>query len=336
MFVIRKKSKGIFYFRIFLIILILSLIALSLGFLFKQFYKPENKSTIKSTSQATSLAVSSNETLSIPYDDLSSKNAILIRLKDKKVLFEKNSEEIIFPASLTKIMTAVVAIENIYDLQQEILLKPEIFDKLYKANASLAGFVANEKVKALDLLYGALLPSGAECCMGLAYSISGSEEGFVELMNNKAAALGMKDTHFKNTTGLHDSDHYTTVKDLSVLLQYALNNKDFRKIFTSAKYSTSATNKHKKGITVYSSALKNFNASSLDNGKVIGGKTGYTNEAGLCLASLAVKDDKEYILITVGAFADSKKTNPNIKDALAVYNLIGNSNSINTSESQSR
>ncbi|MFJ7735654.1 D-alanyl-D-alanine carboxypeptidase family protein [Lysinibacillus sp. NPDC097287] len=169
---------------------------------------------------------------------------------------DKSSEEKIYPASLTKIMTVLVAIENIPDLKEKISLPKSIFTGLYGANASMAGFLPNEEIEAKDLLYGSMLPSGAEASIGLANFIAGSERGFVKLMNEKAQQLGMEDTHFKNATGLHHPDHYTSVKDISILLQYALTNSTFRDVYTAERYSISPTNLHPAGITFTSLMFK--------------------------------------------------------------------------------
>ena len=163
--------------------------------------------------------------------ELYSPYAILVRLRDQQVGFESRSEERISPASLTKIMTAIVAIENIADLHEPVILENKIFKDLYAANASLAGFLPGEEVPAIDLLYGTLLPSGADASVGLALKVSGSESEFVKLMNRKAEQLGMKDTHFTNVCGLYDDNHYSTVKDIAVLLEYALHNETFRQGF---------------------------------------------------------------------------------------------------------
>lgn len=260
---------------------------------------------------------------SISSDKLNSPNAILIRLTDDTVLMQKNTEEKIYPASLTKIMTAIVAIDNLADLKEEIELTKSMFQELYEADASMAGFQPGEQVRAIDLLYGAMLPSGAECCIGLADQIAGSEQNFVKLMNQKAADLGMDDTHFENVTGLHSGNHYTTVQDLSILLGYALQNDTFREIFTSSRHSTTPTNKHSGGITFYSTLFEKLNDQNMNDGEILGGKTGYTEEAGLCLASLAKVGKQEYILVTVGAKGDSRSEQYNIADALSVYNSIG-------------
>lgn len=270
-------------------------------------------------------SIESERTASVSSDPLYSSNAILIRLTDDTVLMEKNSEEKIYPASLTKMMTVLVAIENLSDLDEKIKLTWSMFEGLYEANASMAGFQAGEQVRAIDLLYGAMLPSGAESCIALADYIAGSEENFVRWMNQKAKELGMNNTHFENTTGLHSENHYTTVKDLAILLSNALQNDIFRDIFTTFCYSVPPTNKHPDGITFYSTMFEKLGFQSIVNGEILGGKTGYTDEAGLCLASLAKVGKKEYILITTGAEGNHFSEQYHITDALAVYNSIGSS-----------
>ncbi|MBZ4667927.1 MAG: D-alanyl-D-alanine carboxypeptidase [Defluviitaleaceae bacterium] len=269
------------------------------------------------------LSIESDFTASVSSDQLYSSNAILIRLTDDTVLMEKNSEKTIYPASLTKMMTVLVAIENLPDLDEKIKLTWSMFEGLYEANASMAGFQAGEQVRAIDLLYGIMLPSGAESCIALADYIAGSEENFVKLMNQKAKELGMNNTHFKNTTGLHSETHYTTVKDLAVLLSNALQNDTFRDIFTTFCYSVPPTNKHPDGITFYSTMFERLGVQSIAGGEILGGKTGYTDEAGLCLASLARVGEEEYILITAGAEGNHFSEQYYITDALAVYNSIG-------------
>ena len=248
--------------------------------------------------------------------------AVLMQKKGGKVIGEINSEERIYPASMTKIMTAIVALEELDSLDQEITLSQEMFADLYAQDAMQAGFQPGETVKARDLLYGVMLPSGAECCIGLANAIAGSEEGFVELMNKKAEKLGMDGTHFCDSTGLHDPEHYSTVRDMAVLLKYSLGNEDFRAIITSSRHSTPGTNIHEGGITYYSTLLKNLPDPSVTGGQILGGKTGFTNEAGLCLASFAEIEGKEYILVTAGVQGAAGEQY-HIEDARTVYNRLG-------------
>lgn len=251
---------------------------------------------------------------------INSPYAVLMQVRGGRVIGEINGEQQMYPASMTKIMTTIVAIENLKDLDQEITLTNEMFEGLYEQDATQAGFQPGETVRAIDLLYGVMLPSGAECCIALADTISGSEADFVTLMNEKAAKLGMSGTNFCDTTGLHDANHYSTAKDIAVLLKYALRNDTFREIIESPYHSTPATNIHPDGITFYSTMFKNLSDTAVTDGQIMGGKTGYTGEAGHCLASFAEIDGTEYILVTGGA---SGTGIPHINDALTVYNRLG-------------
>lgn len=251
---------------------------------------------------------------------ISSPYAILIQAGSGKTVGDLNGEAQMYPASLTKMMTAIVAIEELKDLDQEITLTQEMFAGLYEQDATQAGFQPGETVRAIDLLYGVMLPSGAECCIALSYAIAGSEQGFVDLMNKKAEKLGMDGTHFCDSTGLHNPDHYSTAKDMAVLLQYALKNDTFREIAESPWHSTPGTNLHPDGITYYSTMFKNLSETSVTGGKILGGKTGFTNAAGSCLASFAEIEGVEYILVTAGAMDGGT---PNITDAVTVYNRLG-------------
>lgn len=254
--------------------------------------------------------------------ELRSYAAILVCLDDGEVLTSVLPDTIIYPASLSKIMTCIIALEQIEDLEKEILLPESIFDNLYNQDASMAGFWPGEYVEAIDLLYGIMLPSGGECSEGIAEYVAGSQDAFVSMMNAKAAEIGMVHTHFVNATGLPDEDHYSTVSDLSILLMYALKNEMFRDIFTCKLYSTSSTNHHPEGITFGNSMFRLREQWDVNGGKIEGGKTGYTNAAGLCLASMACINGKEYIAVTAHA-EPSVDTEPgHISDAFVLYNQI--------------
>lgn len=264
---------------------------------------------------------------SVDLSTIDSKSAILIRLTDGQVIAEKEADTRIYPASMTKIMTAIVGLENISDLNQLITIDRETYDRLYLEGASMAGFVPGDQVKAIDILYGVMLPSGAECCVGLAEYLFGSEAAFVEKMNEKAAGLGMADTHFVTSTGLHDPEHYTTVRDLTKLVTYALKNETFRTIYTAHEYTTSPTAGNPEGLHFLSTMFKKMETSAVNGGEIEGGKTGYTSDAGQCLASLAQVNGTEYILVTAGA-QGSPSTEPyHVWDAIQVYNQIGGGNS---------
>ncbi len=251
--------------------------------------------------------------------DLYSSAAVLAD-KDGNIIYSLNADEQIYPASLTKIMTAIVAIENIDDISKTVSIPGDIFDYINAENASTAGFSAYETVSFKDLLHGTLLSSGAECSLALAVYVGGSEDMFVRMMNEKAAEIGMKNTSFTNVCGLHNYEHYSTVSDMSLLLNYALKNDEFREIFTTPEYYTSTD--YQSDVTLSSTMFIQMDSSSFEGGDFLGGKTGYTSEAGLCLASLARVNGEEYTLVTVGADGTYGSDPHNIYDAYTVYEAL--------------
>lgn len=255
-------------------------------------------------------------------NDLYSPYAVLMDAESGNVLAEKSGTAKMYPASLTKIMTALIAIEETEDMEQTTTLPSDIFPSLYEENASLAGFQPGETVTWKDLLYGVMLPSGAECCLTFARQIAGSEGAFVDLMNEKADELGMKDTHFTNVTGLQDDKHYSTVEDMAVLLRYALENETFRQVFTARRYSVMPTNEHPEGFTFYNTMFQAMDNAGISDDDILGGKTGYTEKAGLCLASLAEINDREYILVTAKADGNHYTEPYHVIDAENVYGQI--------------
>lgn len=258
----------------------------------------------------------------IDLNTLYSPYAVLVDLEFGNVLAEQNSTERMYPASLTKIMTALIAIEETEDMEQTTTLPSDIFPSLYEENASLAGFQPGETVTWKDLLYGVMLPSGAECCLTFARQIAGSEGAFVDLMNKKAEELGMNDTHFSNATGLQDKKHYSTVRDIAVLLRYALENETFRQVFTARRYSVPPTAYHSEGFTFYNTMFQAMDNAGISDDDILGGKTGYTEKAGLCLASLAEINDREYILVTAKADGNHYTEPYHVIDAENVYGQI--------------
>lgn len=253
---------------------------------------------------------------SVDLANLYSPYAILIAADTGETLAEKSSRAQIYPASLTKIMTALLVIEYSGNLDETVWIPTDIYEQLYAEGASMAGFLPGEETTLRELLYGILLPSGAECCLTAARYIGGTEETFAELMNQKAAELGMENTNFTNCTGLQEETHYSSAADIAILLQYALSNATFREIFTSKYYYVQPTEQHPDGFTFWSTLFSQTDSRA--DGVILGGKTGYTEEAGLCLASLLSVGGREYILVTAGA-PGSHETEPyHIEDALNV------------------
>lgn len=242
--------------------------------------------------------------------DLISDKYILYNLNDNKVLIEKNENEETQVASLTKIMTTIVAIENIEDFDKKVTITKEMVNNI-EWDVAKIGLKTGNVVTYNDLLYGAILPSAADCVNALAISISGSYEKFVELMNNKVKELGLKHTHFENVVGLYNEDNYSSAYDMAEILKYALKNKKFKQIFETKEYTL--TNKKK-----IKSTLKTYNQKiGEDISYITGAKTGYIKHAGNCLASTATVDNVNYLLITLNAY--SSKKSPHILDAVSTY-----------------
>ncbi len=260
-----------------------------------------------------------------PVDDSSwniqSQYALLVNRETGRVLYQRKANQKMYPASLTKIMTVLVAIEK---LDEEEMTVISDFTDLYESGAALAGFLPGETVRAIDLLYGTMLSSGAEAAESLAQNICGSVDKFVVLMNKKARELGMNQTHFENVTGLHEKGHYTTARDMTILLNAALSNQLFKQIFTTIQYEMPSTTNHPSGLFMMSRMFSKLSTSIFKGGQFLGGKTGYTEEAGLCLASLASDGENEYILVTAGAPGGPQTEQTNISDAINLYERFFN------------
>lgn len=229
---------------------------------------------------------------------IDSQYAILVDCSNNNVLAEKSPDERIYPASMTKVMTLLVAAENVDSIDGRFTMTNEIIDPLYKEGASRAGFCAGENVRIADMFYGTVLESGAEAAVGLAVYVSGSEEKFVELMNQKAAQLGLKSTLFTNVTGLHDKNLYTTCREMAIIMRAALEN-DFCKTVLSTEYYTVAANDFHDELKFHSTMLSRMYGTEPGVATIKGGKTGFTANSGNCLVSYAETDDgREIICVT--------------------------------------
>ncbi|MGN0613816.1 MAG: D-alanyl-D-alanine carboxypeptidase family protein [Porcipelethomonas sp.] len=230
-------------------------------------------------------------------DTIASKYCVLLDIENNTVIAQRDAEKKMYPASMTKIMTLIVAVENMQSPDDTFTMTKEILAPLYAADASLAGFQENEVITVKDMLYGAILPSGADATAGLAEIIAGSEENFVKLMNEKAEQLGLHNTHFTNTSGLHNNNHYSTALDMAVILNYAIENDLCREILSTYQYTTSKTKQHPNGILLESTLFGRMYGDEVEGVQIEGGKTGYTDQAQHTMASFAEKDGKEYIAV---------------------------------------
>lgn len=250
---------------------------------------------------------------------LMSSNAILFDPDDGRTLFAKNARDMAYPASLTKLMTALIAVEQIEDFDAPVTLAHEDYTGLYEQNAAMAGFVMGETVTARDLLYATLLPSGAEAACALARVSAGSKEDCIALMNARAQALGMTGSHFTNVTGLHDPEHYTTAYDLSLLLTAALKDDLFTEVFSTFSYTTTATAQHPQGLLLTSTLTPRVRQLNREAAPITGAKTGYTEEAQLCLASVGVQNGVRRAIITIGAAGNGYSEPTHLEDAYLLY-----------------
>lgn len=247
--------------------------------------------------------------------DFNSKNVILYNYDTDEVIYEKSADEVISIASMTKIVTALVLIENIDDLDTQVILAPEHFAGLKEAYASLAGFRLGQKVTYEDLLHGILIPSGAEAVQALAIEVFGSNEALVEKMNSRVKEMGLTNTQFINPFGLDAKGHYSTVREVSIFLKEALKNDTFKRIYTTRKYLVSDYS-----ITLYSTIVEPLNMINKSANYIKGSKTGFTGNAGRCLSSLAYDEvnDIYYLMIT----ARAKERIEPVIDAINTYEYL--------------
>ena len=255
-------------------------------------------------------------------DDISinSKNAIVINLNNNDIIYEKNKDEVINVASMQKIMTTIVGIENIDNEDESFVIPDGMFSSLDPELVKV-GFESGDTVTYKDLLYGTMLRSGADAAYALAIRISGSEESYVSLMNDKASKLGLTNSYFKNTTGLDEDGQHSSVNDIAILFKYALNNKIFKEIVSSEKYTNSNGEYDILGPLVV--------AHKYDMNYFLGGKTGYTDLAGKCLASYGEQDGVKFLIVTANG-NQSVDENINFLDHKVLYEYFINNYSFKT------
>ena len=256
--------------------------------------------------------------------EVAAPHAILMEVSTGTVLMEKAADEKVHPASVTKIMTMLLIMEALE--QGKIALNDTVTVSEYAASmgGSQVYLEPYETQTVETLLKCVAVASANDAAVALAEHISGSVDAFVELMNQKAASLGCTNTHFTNPNGLPDENHYTTAHDMALIAKAAYQNETFRIITGTARYTIPPTNKHDEPTDLqnHNEMLYPFKTLKYRYEYCTGGKTGYTSEAGQCLASLAKVDDVEYILVTAGAPGGPSTEPYHIEDAKTVYNRI--------------
>ena len=246
--------------------------------------------------------------------NLYSTNYIFLDADTGQVLSAKKQDEQISIASLTKMMTVLLAIENSSSLNQTVTITDEMIDGLYEEQASVAGYVTGDTATVLDLCYAAAIPSAADAANALAIQIGGSFENFYQMMNDKATQLGMDHTVFKSAHGLDREGQYSTVEDVSKLLRYALQNPTFKEIFSTKEHTTQATTFYPFGIPLASTIWAYADTYGYNLANLSGGKTGYTLQAGRCIAYWATVNDMNIIAVTAGASTNVEQYS-NLSDA---------------------
>lgn len=255
----------------------------------------------------------------------------LYNLDEDIVVYEKNADEQRVPASLTKIMTAILAIENTPDLDSEIVTYPmDVQEFLYtyqlsEGAVSSAGLVMGEEMTMREYLYAMLLPSGNEAAMCIAEHIGGTQEDFAAMMTAKAQEIGAINTTFLNANGLYAEGHVTTAYDMALITRYAMELPDFMEIVSTYEYTISSTNKHPDGLTWTSTNEMMNPESSLYYEGLAGIKTGTLEESGRCFISTATRNDYNYLLVVMGApYLDENgsvvRPNSAFSEATQMYN----------------
>ena len=236
--------------------------------------------------------------------EIASSYAILVDLDTNEIIVDRDSDVVVSPASMTKIMTILVAADYIKDLKDVVTVSKESVEYCWEYDCSAVGFQIGEKVTVEDLLYGTILPSGADAALELAKYVAGSEEAFVALMNEKLEELGLSKTaHFTNVVGTFHEDHHCTMKDMAIILSVAIQNDLCKKVLSEHEYFTTKTKENPEGCDISNWFLRRIEDKDT-NGLVVCGKTGFVDEAGCCAASYEVSNSgKNYICVTANTYS---------------------------------
>lgn len=237
-------------------------------------------------------------------EHLSSSSAVLIDAKSGTVLFEKNPDAKMYPASTTKVMTLLLGIEYAH-WDDQVTIPQEAAN--IPIDSSLVPVDVGEKIIYRDLLYGFMLRSGNEAANAIAVIVAGSVDAFVDMMNDRAKQLGLENTHYANAHGYYNENHYTSVRDMAVLTQEAMKNSLFREIVSTYEYTLPLTNMHDARKITSTDQMINPD-SQFYNSFSIGIKTGYTSQAGHCFIGASLKDGKELISVVFNTTQNGRWT----------------------------
>lgn len=251
-----------------------------------------------------------------PESDVQSGHALLVDLSSNTIVAQKDGMSQIYPASMTKILTILVAAEHVTNLDDTFTVTQEISDFTYKNGCSMAGFQVGDTMTIRDLFYGTILPSGGDAAMSLATYTAGSQDAFVELMNQKVQELGLSGSaHFTNCIGIFNESNTCTAADMAMILKAAIENDWCREVLSTKRYTTGPTAEHPDGIELSNWFLRKIEDKD-SGGIVTGAKTGYVVQSGNCAASYFVSDGGiPYICVTANAHSSWRC----IYDHVAMY-----------------
>ena len=236
---------------------------------------------------------------------LNATSAILVEVSTGRIIYERNSNEKRYPASITKIMTAILVLENC-NLDDKVVVSESALSNIPSGYVT-CDLIAGEEISVEDLLYALMVKSANDAAYVLAEHVGGSIDAFSDMMNIKARELGCNGTHFVNPNGIHDERHYTTAYDMYLIANYAMKNETFRKLVTTKSYTLPATNLYTNNDRSFSTtnALIDDN-SSLFYKYAIGIKTGFTTQAGECLVAESAREGLDFIAVVLDAGTPSK------------------------------
>ena len=249
-------------------------------------------------------------------EKIHSSNVGVYNIEDMSLIYGKNIDERISIASITKVMTAIVAVENVEDVYNSVKIDYNQISKWLYEELSIAGIYDGQELTYYDLIATMLIPSGADSAIFIASNIFKNYNEFINKMNEKASELGMNSTHFSNPVGYDDENNYSTIEDVAIMMNYALKNNTLKDILTMKKYTTS-DNK----LTVYSTLDSLAIKYGVQIDKIIGGKTGTTQNAGRCLASFSDDEGVPLLVIVVGSPLYSNMPY-NLIDTEYLYDII--------------
>ncbi len=249
-------------------------------------------------------------------DAVNSEHFILMNPSTGEIVASRSCKTQMSPASMTKVLTILVAAEHVENLDEMVTITLDVTDFAYKHDCSSVGYLENEQVSVRELFYGTILPSGGDAALALAKYVAGSQEAFVDLMNEKIAELGLAETtHFTNCIGLYNADHYSTAYDMAMIMKAAVENDFCREVLTEHVYTTAPTEQHPEGIVISNWFLRRIEDKDSD-GFVMCAKTGYVVQSKNCAVSYAIQNDgKPYICVTAGAYNNWRA----IYDHVALY-----------------